>query len=327
MANELIKSTTVLSFNDYLNFKPFDCNSVEELLDCFNAMLLNINRSSLYFAFNVGKLCDPARLKDRFGIQSMTELATMLQCTPTTLGRYKKIFKTLTPREVEQLANRGVSVNAVLSVSEIADKDQEMSKLLIEGLVTGDLTTCKEVDARKTALLEQRLRASSHYLENAAGTYADEIPEDLDTTIPQEEKADTSLADNIVKEHDSGNSDNDDYEDHSCQEEASQHMRDMQNVMKLVRSSTAAVRRNLRDIADNYQEQLNVVFDKADVLCGDDVMYDAYNELIEELLGDTLDASVTLLRILSEFKRQGRIEHGIPVPEGVDVSSLFRSNN
>ena len=59
----------------------------------------------------------------------------------------------------------------------------------------------------------------------------------------------------------------------------------------------------------------------------DDVMYDAYNELIEELLGDTLDASVTLLRILSEFKHQGRIEHGIPVPEGVDISSLFRSNN
>lgn len=326
MANELIKSSTVVSFNDYLNFKPFDCRSVDELLDCFNAMLLNINRSSLYFAFNVGKLCDKARLKDRFGIESMTELADLLHCTPTTLGRYKKIFNTLTPRDVEQLANRGVSVNAVLSVADIADKDQEMRKLLLEGLITGDLTTCKEVDARKTALLEQRLRASERYLENAAGTYVEDesIPEDLNVQPTSEESTDegATLADNIVR--DAQDSVEAEYVDTRV-EEASQNMRDMQNVMKLVRASTASVRRNLRDIADNYQEQLAVVFDKADVLCGNDQMYDAYNELIEELVADTMDAANRLVVIMSEFQKQGRMQNGIPVPEGVDINSIFRS--
>lgn len=322
MANELIKSSTVVSFNDYLNFKPFDCKSIEELLDCFNAMLLNINRSSLYFAFNVGKLCDTARLKDRFGIQSMVELADLLKCTPTTLGRYKKIFKTLTPRDVEQLANRGVSVNAVLSVAEIADKDQEMCKLLLEGLITGDLTTCKEVDARKTALLEQRIRSSSHYLENAAGSYAD-VPEDLDVTEDDTPTEDNSLADNLVKETRSEQSDEDDYVDTRV-EEASQNMRDMQSVMKLVRASTASVRRNLRDIADNYQEQLAVVFEKADVLCGNDQMYDAYNDLIDELIADTMDATIKLIVILDEFNKQGRIPDAIPVPDNIEINTLFR---
>lgn len=321
MANELIKSSTVLSFNDYLNFKPFDCKSVDELLECFNAMLLNINRSSLYFAFNVGKLCDPARLKDRFGIQSMAELAEMLQCTPTTLGRYKKVFKTLSVHEVEQLANRGVSVNAVLSVAEIADKDQEMSKLLLEGLVTGDLTTCKEVDAQKTALLEQRLRAGTRYIENAAGN----------NPIPEEEESDTVDAPSAPAAQPSTTAGGDYGDDEdtvsSYEEAASQNMRDMQNVMKAVRASTTAVRRNLRDIADNYEEQLNVVFDKADILCGNEQMYDAYNELIDELIADTLDANYKLLKVIAEFKRQGRITHAIAVPEDVDVCSLFRKQD
>ena len=105
-----IESPTILVYSDILNFDLSQCDTIEDVISNISFMFGSVNRASLYSAYVVGRLVDPVVLERKFGIKSISALAKMLGCSSNTLIRYRTVSEMLTPAQVEQLANRRVSI-------------------------------------------------------------------------------------------------------------------------------------------------------------------------------------------------------------------------
>lgn len=69
----------IIILSDILKKDLFCHESVEDAIADLMDLAANINRSSLYFAWVVGKFARDRKLKTQYGIESQTQLAKLLQ--------------------------------------------------------------------------------------------------------------------------------------------------------------------------------------------------------------------------------------------------------
>lgn len=337
----IVDSPTILVFDDCLSFDPFACADVEAAISGYAAIAGSINRCSLYFAYSMGKLYDVDKLRKVFGVKNIQEVANMLHVSVMTLWRYKQVHSMLTPAQVKQLASRMISINAVLKLADLSKDYPDEAKKLLDAMMSGELSTVKDIDGFHVKELETRLRPYNLLPGGTPDDASDSEVFDGQRLLAVE--ADKSAAQRIAELN--GESIVEEFPDEPTEDKASQksdekknkvstivdeddtqNKRDIRSLMRDCRGLIAAVRRDLKAL-HNLREQMDTLHDRAAVIMGDGDMFNEYNDLLEGLYDD----ACTAVEILVPEVQRG-IEHGLLnrkclLPESADTDKIFRKED
>ena len=342
MNGTMLSSPTVLPYEQLKNFQFFDCDTIEEVVDATEMMLRHVSRSSLLFAYKVGSLANPARLKSKFGI-TLGQLAEMLGVSTTTLRRYRAMNEMVTMEQLEMLVEHRVSINAVLLVASTMDHSPDIARNVFDALCRGESVTVKDVQASIAQELKSRLLLYNNYpgglpneqQQSLLEQYADEAkalpaPEETvaaelvesiemdDEQTPEEKLIDAEIEDPDVDEFD-------EEEDSSVQEasQKAQSLKEAEAFYKLVHTALLPLRRNLHDVSENLIAQLEKSEEHEGVILGVEEVHEKYRTDMLDLARDCQSALEALIKAQLWFKRGGYVERAVECPEGQTFDTIF----
>ena len=345
MNGTMLSSPTVLPYEQLKNFQFFDCDTIEEVVDATEMMLRHVSRSSLLFAYKVGSLANPARLKSKFGI-TLGQLAEMLGVSTTTLRRYRAMNELVTLEQLEMLVEHRVSINAVLLVASTMDHSPDIARNVFDALCRGETVTVKDVQANIAQELKSRLLLYNNYpgglpneqQQTLLEQYADEIkalpaPEEsvvaelvdavsVDSEATPEEK----IMDADIDDPDSDEFDaEDEFEDtqKTADAQKAQSLKEAEAFYKLVHTALLPLRRNLHDVSENLIAQLEKSEEHEGVILGADEVHDKYRTDMLDLARDCQSALEALIKAQLWFKRGGYVERAVECPDGQTFDSIF----
>lgn len=340
----IVDSTSILVLDDYLDFDPFTCASIEAAVSSYFAMAGALNRHSLYLAYSLGRLLNKEQLKSKFGV-SLVEVAKLLKVSKMTVLRWRKVYESLTPNQVKQLASRMVSANAVLAIANIKLEHEEEGKALLDALMSGELHTAKDVEDAFVNKLETKLLPYNLMPGGTPGEQ-EETEEDFDAqqllAIEEDKSAAERLAElngetfiedfgpETVKtkaekpkekvKHETISLDDEDEED-------TQNKRDIKALMRSSKPAIAALNRDLVAVIENVNSQLDVLHDRSAVIMGDDETFEEYTQALEGVYCNVKTAAEKLIAEVKRGIEHGLIKGKLVLPESADVDELFRKEN
>lgn len=331
-----IESPAVLVYSDILNFDLSQCATIEEVLSNINFMFGSVNRASLYSAYVVGKLVDPVILKQRFGVSSVSALARLLECSPNTLIRYRTVSEMLTPNQVEQLANRKVSINAVLKLAECKKDHPAESEAVMDLLLTGcEIKTESDVQRAILDKVIEKVRPYNLLPGSEPGVVEGQLLETSEgEDTPAIEQFNEASYNPILDVEDLGEDfEDDDDKNTSSTKRASDdsdggslNLKEIKLVLKTVRSWVAAAKRDVVGVQD-IGNKLDAILEKDAVILGDDESHEELADLLEQLYANILSASEALIPEVMRGISYGYLKRGILLPSTADVETLFRKES
>lgn len=345
MNGTMLSSPTVLPYEQLKNFQFFDCDTIEEVVDATEMMLRHVSRSSLLFAYKVGSLANPARLKSKFGI-TLGQLAEMLGVSTTTLRRYRAMNELVTLEQLEMLVEHRVSINAVLLVASTMDHSPDIARNVFDALCRGETVTVKDVQANIAQELKSRLLLYNNYpgglpneqQQTLLEQYADEVkalpaPEETVTAelvesielaedkTPEEKLIDAEIedpdADEFDEEEEAG------VEQKEAAAQKAQSLKEAEAFYKLVHTALLPLRRNLHDVSENLIAQLEKSEEHEGVILGAEEVHEKYRTDMLDLARDCQSALEALIKAQLWFKRGGYVERAVECPEGQSFDSIF----
>jgi transcriptional regulator with XRE-family HTH domain len=307
----------VLVHEELLKKDLYNLETIEDVLDSIHDIGKSINKASLFYAWMLGKFANSERLKTKFNL-SVEELAEQLGISMQTLYRYRKVKQMLTEAQITVLAERGVSINAVLEISTISRRHQAEADHLLEALLDGNLNgTVKDVNDALVALINQRQLPYNMLPGGEPPPPEDEDDETLEDT----ENAigdDIDPAEKLVGSDDEDECEDEDFADMG---DPSLNKRDAKAMLRTVRSSLTVIRRDFANIINNLQEQLERVEQAQSVIIGDQESSDEYDMLLSDMYTDL----VKLVPIVLQQSCKG-VDAGLitqPIPVTYRVGELF----
>lgn len=297
----------VLVHEELLKKDLYNLETIEDVLDSIHDIGKSINKASLFYAWMLGKFANSERLKTKFEL-SVEELADRLGISMQTLYRYRKVKQMLTEAQITVLAERGVSINAVLEISTISRRHQEEADLLLDALLDGNLNgTVKDVNDALVALINQR-QLPYNMLPGGEPPPPEEDEETLEDTESSVED-DVNPADRLLE------SDEDEVGDEAFADigDPSLNKRDAKAMLRTVRSSLTVIRRDFANIINNMQEQLERVEQAQSVIIGDPESSDEYDMLLSDMYTDLVKLVPIVLQQTCKGVEAGLITQQIPV--------------
>lgn len=345
MNGTMLSSPTVLPYEQLKNFQFFDCDTIEEVVDATEMMLRHVSRSSLLFAYKVGSLANPARLKSKFGI-TLGQLAEMLGVSTTTLRRYRAMNEMVTLEQLEMLVEHRVSINAVLLVASTMDHSPDIARNVFDALCRGETVTVKDVQANIAQELKSRLLLYNNYpgglpneqQQTLLEQYADEtraLPAPEETvaaelvdavSVESEATPEEKIMDAEIEDPDADEFDEEDEVEGtqpSTDVQKAQSLKEAEAFYKLVHTALLPLRRNLHDVSENLIAQLEKAEEHEGVILGAEPVHDKYRTDILDLARDCQSALETLIKAHLWFKRGGYVERAVECPEGQTFDSIF----
>lgn len=345
MNGTMLSSPTVLPYEQLKNFQFFDCDTIEEVVDATEMMLRHVSRSSLLFAYKVGSLANPARLKSKFGI-TLGQLAEMLGVSTTTLRRYRAMNELVTLEQLEMLVEHRVSINAVLLVASTMDHSPDIARNVFDALCRGETVTVKDVQANIAQELKSRLLLYNNYpgglpneqQQTLLEQYADEVkslPAPEETVVaelvdavsveaeatPEEKIMDADIEDPDSDEFDA----EDEFEgtQKTADVQKAQSLKEAEAFYKLVHTALLPLRRNLHDVSENLIAQLEKSEEHEGVILGAEEVHDKYRTDMLDLARDCQSALEALIKAQLWFKRGGYVERAVECPSGQTFDAIF----
>ena len=295
----VVDSPTILVFDDMLEFDPAQCSSVKDARTKYTAMIGNLNRCSLYAAYAMGKfiyyLYEDKRSKP-FEVPTIEALADEFGVARRTVWRWRTIYDMLTPHQLRQLADRLVSINAVLEIAKYRDKPEE-AKRLLDALLSGELNDCQQLLIGESEL------------------------EDEDEPEYEESKA-TKAPTTSTKASKSEDYDDDEDDD---DEEDTQNKRDIKVIMRNCCASIATINRELTAVMEHIVPQLDVLHDRAAVIMGDEAMFEEYNDALEGVYGNLVSVVEKLVPEVQRGLEHGLLKRQCVLPESTRLDKVFRT--
>jgi hypothetical protein len=335
-----IESPAVLVYSDILNFDLSQCSTIEEVLSNINFMFGAVNRASLYSAYVVGKLVDPVVLKQRFGVPSVSALARLLDCSSNTLLRYRTVSEMLTPNQVEQLANRKVSINAVLKLAECKKDHPAESEAVMDLLLTGcEIKTESDVQRAILDKVIEKVRSYNLLPGSEPGAEEGKLLETPESDPPAIEQFNEASHNPILDAEDLG----EDFEDEDDEPKSSSpsstsskeptdsdggslNLKEIKLILRTVRSWIAAAKRDVVGVQD-IGDKLDAILEKDAVILGDEESHEELADLMEQLYANILSASEALIPEVMRGIAYGYLKRGILLPQTADVETLFRKES
>lgn len=339
-----IDSSSVLVFDDYLDFDPFGCSSIEDAATHYLSMVGSLNRHALYFAYAVGRLINKDKLYSKFGVKNLKQVADLMHVSKMTLLRYRCVYELLTPNQVKQLASKMVSVNAVLAVAHIKLEYPDKAQEYLDGLMSGELHTSADVEDALVKMIEDRNRPANFFPggtsnddtdaeewdnqnllciegdktaeERIAELNGDVLVEDFGPDKSKEAKRSDKPKSSL--KHETIDMDDDEGE------EDTQNKRDIKALMRASRAGIAALRRDLVAVRENVPAQMDTLHERSAVIMGDQEMFEEFNDSLTGIYEDIRSALAVLI---PEFKRgmdYGLITGKCVLPDTACLDELFR---
>ena len=275
----------VLVHEELLKKDLYNLETIEDVLDSIHDIGKSINKASLFYAWMLGKFANSERLKTKFNL-SVEELAEQLGISMQTLYRYRKVKQMLTEAQITVLAERGVSINAVLEISTISRRHQAEADHLLEALLDGNLNgTVKDVNDALVALINQR-QLPYNMLPGGEPPPPEEDEETLEDAEAESEESDDPAQRLIESDEEDYEDEDDAFADISDKGDPSLNKRDAKAMLRTVRSSLTVIRRDFANIINNMQEQLERVEQAQSVIIGDPESSDEYDMLMTDLYTD-----------------------------------------
>ena len=345
MNGTMLSSPTVLPYEQLKNFQFFDCDTIEEVVDATEMMLRHVSRSSLLFAYKVGSLANPARLKSKFGI-TLGQLAEMLGVSTTTLRRYRAMNELVTLEQLEMLVEHRVSINAVLLVASTMDHSPDIARNVFDALCRGETVTVKDVQANIAQELKSRLLLYNNYpggLPNEQQqtlleqyTYeVKELPAPEETvaaelvdavSVESEATPEEKIMDAEIEDPDSDEFDEEEeveVEQKTAAAQKAQSLKEAEAFYKLVHTALLPLRRNLHDVSENLIAQLEKSEEHEGVILGAEEVHEKYRTDMLDLARDCQSALEALIKAQLWFKRGGYVERAVECPDGQSFDSIF----
>ena len=345
MNGTMLSSPTVLPYEQLKNFQFFDCDTIEEVVDATEMMLRHVSRSSLLFAYKVGSLANPARLKSKFGI-TLGQLAEMLGVSTTTLRRYRAMNEMVTMEQLEMLVEHRVSINAVLLVASTMDHSPDIARNVFDALCRGETVTVKDVQANIAQELKSRLLLYNNYpgglpneqQQTLLEQYADEVkslpaPEETvaaelveSIEIEEDQTPEEKLIDAEIEDPDADEFDEEDEAEDtqpSTDVQKAQSLKEAEAFYKLVHTALLPLRRNLHDVSENLIAQLEKSEEHEGVILGAEEVHEKYRTDMLDLARDCQSALEALIKAQLWFKRGGYVERAVECPDGQTFDTIF----
>ena len=334
----VVDSPTILVFDDMLEFDPAQCSSVKDARTKYTAMIGNLNRCSLYAAYAMGKfiyyLYEDKRSKP-FEVPTIEALADEFGVARRTVWRWRTIYDMLTPHQLRQLADRLVSINAVLEIAKYRDKPEE-AKRLLDALLSGELKTQKDVEDAAVAKVLERVKPYNLYPAGAPKGVGDDDEDEYD--CQQLLIGESELEDEDEPEYEESKaakapttstkaSKSEDYDDDEDDddEEDTQNKRDIKVIMRNCCASIATINRELTAVMEHIVPQLDVLHDRAAVIMGDEAMFEEYNDALEGVYGNLVSVVEKLVPEVQRGLEHGLLKRQCVLPESTRLDKVFRT--
>lgn len=305
-------SSEIIILSDILKRDLFQHETVEGAISELMDLAANINRSSLFFAWTVGKFARDRKLKTQYGIETQSQLAKLMQTSDMSISRYKAVNMLLTEEQLKQLSALRISTSAVLEIANAYSAGyKEESKQLIDLVLSNQIATAAEIKGTFQGMLQEKskpynLLPGGEAPAEEAGTLGEDIEAaDADSKSP---------AERLVSEA-SDVEDEEGDQDGEASQPDSQNKRDAVMMLRTVRQDIAAARRDMTQIWRDLPAEIDKVIEAQGVILGDTESSDTLNELMGELYDDMQRAVVTLIEQLARGAEFGYVPHQLKMPE------------
>ena len=307
-------ASDIICLNDILVRDLYSHSTIEGAIDELKDLAVNLNRSTLFFAWMVGKFADNRRLSTQYGVTSRAQLAKLLETSQHTISRYIEVYKMLTDQQVKQLGQMGVSINCVLEIATQRRNNKELGDQVLEMVLSNQLSTVKEIQGHCGAVIEQR---SQPYNLLPGGEPPEPVTPFSDIEDDMEEASDAAttpgekIIDAEIVEDDSDESE----AKTVTEDDRSQNKRDAQAMLRLARQSVTVIKRDFFNIARDLEVMMDKLEDQHSVIIGDDDCSEEYDEIVGAMYADMCRATRVIIEQLKRGVDSGYITQQIPMPQ------------
>lgn len=309
-------ASDIICLNDILVRDLYSHSTIEGAIDELKDLAVNLNRSTLFFAWMVGKFASNRKLHTQFNVESKRQLAKLLETSEATIYRYIDVYNMLTEAQVKQLGQMGVSVNCVLEIATQRKSNKELANEILELVLSNQLSTVPDIKSHCSTVIAQR--AQPYNLLPGGEPPTPETPfsdieddmEDgrLAATTPGQRILDAEIVDDV--DNDSGDDSN-----RKVDDDKSQNKRDAESMLRIARQSTTAIKRDFFNINRDLAVMLDKLEDQHSVILGDTVSSDEYDRIVEEMYVEMSRAVRTIIEQLKRGVDSGYIPTQIPMPQ------------
>ena len=309
-------ASDIICLNDILVRDLYSHSTIEGAIDELKDLAVNLNRSTLFFAWMVGKFASNRRLSTQYGITSRAKLAELLETSQHTISRYIEVFNMLTDQQVKQLGQMGVSINCVLEIATQRRNNKELGDEVLELVLGNQLSTVKEIQGHCGSVIEQR--SQPYNLLPGGEPPEPTVPfSDIEDDMDEASAAISTPGEKIIDAEIVAENDSDEASTKTdSNDEPSQNKRDAQAMLRLARQSVTAIKRDFFNIARDLEVMLDKLEDQQSVIIGDQESSNEYDDIVKAMYADMCRATIVIIEQLKRGVDAGYIERQIPMPQG-----------
>lgn len=287
-------------------------DAIAELMD----IAANMNRSSLYFAWAVGKFAENRKLKTKYGIESHAQLARLMGTSDMSITRYCSVYKLLTEEQLKQLGSMRISTSAVLEIATAQGNGyKEEAKLLLDSVLKNEISTAAEIKGSFKTMLMEKTRQYNLLPGGEAPAVVDE-GESLESDVEEVEDSLSSPADKIIKNSDDV-VDAEEVEDEDSEDkgDGSLNKRDAVMMLKTVRQTIAAMRRDMVQIWRDLPSEVASIIEAQSVILGDQDSSNEFDDMMSAVYLDMQEALKVLIEQLAKGAEYGYLTQQVKMPK------------
>lgn len=286
-------------------------DAIAELMD----IAANMNRSSLYFAWAVGKFAENRKLKTQYGIESHAQLARLMGTSDMSITRYCSVYKLLTEEQLKQLGSMRISTSAVLEIATAQSNGyREEAKLLLDSVLNNEIATAAEIKGSFKAMLMEKTK-QYNLLPGGEAPVADDVEDTLEDDIDAAEFNSKSPADRIIDAEEISDTEDDDEDSTEDASDGSLNKKDAVMMLKTVRQTIAAMRRDMVQIWRDLPSEVASVMESQSVILGDQESSDEFDDMMSAVYLDMQEALKVLIEQAAKGAEYGYIQNQIRMPK------------
>lgn len=314
------------------------CDTVQELVECLQKVIVNNSRMNLYTAYFIGRAIDDALLSNKFPGMTAEKLGKALDLSRATSARYRKLAKILTPEEVDKLGH--VPYRVILRLPAIEERFGEAAvKELKFRLETNDFEGARGTSAFDLIVADIAQRRLH---------FSDSLPGENDSEAQTETKEplaidmqDADVVDNAIDSDSSEESEGGNMLDallagrkkeaRTKLQEEGRTKSERRQQAEIAFSQAKVNLTKLRDMYVRLRDDATDLFDKAiqqeDFIIGDDDINNKYRELLAATAAEHTRVLMLLLTLQKDFRDHGECLAEVETPDGRTPASLLDKQN
>ena len=287
-------------------------DAIAELMD----IAANMNRSSLYFAWAVGKFAENRKLKTQYGIESHAQLARLMGTSDMSITRYCSVYKLLTEEQLKQLGSMRISTSAVLEIATAQSNGyKDEAKLLLDSVLNNEISTAAEIKGSFKSMLMEKTK-QYNLLPGGEAPAGDSTEGSLSEDIEEVEFDSKSPADRIIDAEEVLDTEDKDVGDRDdAESDGSMNKQDAVMMLKTVRQTIVAMRRDMVQIWRDLPSEVASVMEAQSVILGDAAASDEFDDMMSAMYLDMREALTVLIEQTAKGAEYGYVQNQVKMPK------------